>query len=114
MCSSTCSRSSPTGGARGLTTCLHEKQGGFAFNVNGVKGLLGKAQAEGVSVVSGVEVTGFDLKDGGVSAVRTNQGTIQTDQVVVGVGPRIKTIWTMLGLPNQIDIRKPDGSLQQR
>lgn len=97
--------------ARGLTTCLHEKQGGFAFNINGVKGLLAKVQAEGVSVVSGVEVTGFEMKDGGVSAVQTNQGTIQTDQVVVGVGPWIKTVWTMLGLPNQIDIRKPDGSM---
>ena len=36
--------------ARGLTTCLHEKQGGFAFNINGVKGLLAKVQGEGVSV----------------------------------------------------------------
>jgi glycine/D-amino acid oxidase-like deaminating enzyme len=97
--------------ARGLTTCLHEKQGGFAFNINGVKGLLAKVQGEGVSVISGVEVTGFEMKDGGVSAVKTNQGDIQTEQVVVGVGPWVKTVWTMLGLPNQIDIRKPDGSM---
>jgi methylglutamate dehydrogenase subunit A len=97
--------------ARGLTTCLHERQGGFAFNIAAVKGLEAKVQAEGVSILSGVEVTGFSMKDGLVAAVQTNMGTIQTDQVVVGVGPWIKTIWTMLGLPNQIDIRKPDGSL---
>jgi glycine/D-amino acid oxidase-like deaminating enzyme len=97
--------------ARGLTTCLHEKQGGFAFNINGVKGLLGKAQAEGVEVISGVEVTGFEKSGDAVSAVVTNQGTIQTDQVIVGVGPWIKQVWSMLGLPNTLDIRKSDGSL---
>src|SRR5579859_8199775 len=62
--------------ARGLTTCLHEKQGGFAFNIASVMGLLAKAEGEGVTILSGVEVTGFDLKNGAVAAVRTNQGAI--------------------------------------
>jgi methylglutamate dehydrogenase subunit A len=97
--------------ARGLTTCLHERQGGFAFNIESVRGLLKKAEGEGVQVLSGVEVTGFEMRDGGVSAVQTNQGTIQTDQVVIGAGPWSKNLWTMLGLPNRIDIRKRDGSL---
>ena len=95
--------------ARGLTTCLHEKQGGFAFNLSSVMGLVAKAESEGVTILSGVEVTGFDVKNGAVTAVRTNQGTIETDQVVVGAGPWIKGLWTMLGLPNTIDIRKPNG-----
>lgn len=97
--------------ARGLTTCLHERQGGFAVNIASVMGLVAKAEAEGVSILSGVEVTGFDLKSGGVAAVQTNQGAIRTDQVVVGVGPWIKSAWMMLGLPNKIDIRKPEGSV---
>jgi methylglutamate dehydrogenase subunit A len=97
--------------ARGLTTCLHEKQGGFAFNIASVRGLAAKVQTEGVSILSGVEVTGFEMREGVVAGVQTYQGTIQTEQVIVGVGPWIKTIWTMLGLPNQIDIRKRDGSL---
>ncbi len=97
--------------ARGLTTCLHEKQGGFAFNLASVMGLLAKAESEGVTVLSGVEVTGFDQKDGAVTAVRTNQGAVATDQVVVAVGPWIKGLWTMLGLPHHIDIRKPNGGV---
>jgi methylglutamate dehydrogenase subunit A len=97
--------------ARGLTTCLHEKQGGFAFNTASVLGLLAKAESEGVTVLPGVEVTGFDLKGGAVTAVRTNHGEIETDQVVVGVGPWIKNLWTMLGLPNTIDICKPNGGM---
>ena len=97
--------------ARGLTTCLHEKQGGFAFNINGVKGLLAKVQAEGVSVISRRRSHG--LRDEGWRRFggADQSGDIQTEQVVVGVGPWIKTVWTMLGLPNQIDIRKPDGSM---
>jgi len=97
--------------ARGLTTCLHEKQGGFAFNMSSVLGLVGKVQAEGISILSDVEVTGFDVKNGAVSAVQTNCGTIEAEQVVIGAGPWVKHVWTMLGLPNTIDIRKPNGEV---
>ena len=34
--------------AQGVTVCLHEHQGGFAFNKDSVLGLLGKCRAEGV------------------------------------------------------------------
>src|ERR687892_1939835 len=47
--------------ARGVTVCLHEHQGGFAFNQDSVLGLLDKARSEGVEVLTGVEVTGFDF-----------------------------------------------------
>src|SRR5258708_5481719 len=95
--------------AHGLTTCLHEKQGGFAFNISSVMGLVAKVEGECVTILSGVEVTGFDRKDGAVTAVRTNQGTIAAENVVVGAGPWIKGLWTKLGLPNTIDICKPNG-----
>src|SRR5579859_3798194 len=97
--------------ARGLTTCLHEKQGGFAFNISSVLGLVSKVEAEGVTILSGVEVTGFDQKEGAVTAVRTNQGAIAAENVVIGAGPWIKSVWTMLGLPNTIDICKPNGEM---
>ena len=45
--------------AQGVTICLHEHQGGFAFNVESVLGLRDKCLAEGVSVLEGVEVTGL-------------------------------------------------------
>src|SRR4029079_11994680 len=34
--------------AKGVTTLLHEHQGGFAFNLDSVRGLQGKAEAAGV------------------------------------------------------------------
>src|SRR5919199_2813503 len=46
--------------AKGVTVCLHEKQGGFAFNLDSVRGLARKCESEGVSILSGVEVTGFE------------------------------------------------------
>ena len=42
--------------AQGVTACLHEKQGGFAFNMASVTGLVGKCESEGVSILSEVEV----------------------------------------------------------
>src|SRR5262249_47536269 len=62
---------------------------------------------------TGVEVTGFDQDDSGaVTTVHTSAGTIAVDQVVVAVGPWIASIWAMLGLPDRIDVRQPDGEMQ--
>ena len=47
--------------AQGVTVCLHEHQGGFAFNIESVLGLRDKCLAEGVPILEGVEVTGFEL-----------------------------------------------------
>jgi glycine/D-amino acid oxidase-like deaminating enzyme len=97
--------------ARGLTACLHEKQGGFAFNKASLAGLAAKVDAEGVSILTGVEVTGFERQGDRVMAVVTSAGRIAVDQVVVAVGPWIKNVWTLLDLPLAIDIRTPDGDL---
>ena len=101
--------------AQGVTVCLHEHQGGFAFNKDSVFGLLGKAQSEGVQVLTGVEVTGFDSGgDDSVRAVETNEGRIEVgEQVVIAPGPWAKDFWELLGLPARIDIRTPSGEVVQ-
>jgi glycine/D-amino acid oxidase-like deaminating enzyme len=99
--------------AQGVTVCLHEHQGGFAFNKDSVLGLLGKAQSEGVQVLSGIEVSGFDFGgDDSVRAVETNEGRIEVgEQVVIAPGPWAKDFWELLGLPARIDIRTPSGEV---
>jgi glycine/D-amino acid oxidase-like deaminating enzyme len=99
--------------AQGLTVCLHEHQGGFAFNRESVGGLLGKAQAEGVNVLTGVEVIGFEEgADESVQVVVTNEGRIEVgEQVVLAPGPWAKNVWRMLGLPGTIDVRTPSGDV---
>jgi glycine/D-amino acid oxidase-like deaminating enzyme len=99
--------------ARGLTAVLHEHQGGFAFNSPSMHGLAAKAQAEGVRILVSTAVTGFDIRGGSVYAVETNRGTMTVDQVIVAVGPWIKSAWSMLGLPNKIDVRTPGGELHK-
>jgi glycine/D-amino acid oxidase-like deaminating enzyme len=99
--------------AQGVTACLHEFQGGFAFNKESVLGLAGKCRSEGVEILTGVEVTGFELgSDDAVKTVETNQGRIEVgEQVVLAPGPWARDFWSMLGLPPTIDIRTPDGDV---
>jgi len=99
--------------ARGVTICLHEHQGGFAFNKESVQGLAGKCASEGVSILSGVEVTGLEsASDESVTAVDTNQGRIEVgEQLVIAPGPWAKQFWAMLGLPDRIDVRTSAGDV---
>jgi len=102
--------------AKGVTACLHEFQGGFAFNRDSVDGLARKARGEGVEILTAVEVTGLESDpDGVVTAVETDQGRIEVgEQVVIAPGPWAKSFWAMLGLPMEIDIRTPDGDVVER
>jgi methylglutamate dehydrogenase subunit A len=96
--------------APGLSVCLHEQAGGYAFNKESMLGLADLARAAGARIETGVEVTGFDSdQSGAVTTVHTSEGDIQADQVVVAVGPWIASVWEMLGLPDHLDVRQPDG-----
>ena len=99
--------------AQGVTVCLHEHQGGFAFNMDSVQGLVGKCRSEEVNVLTGVEVTGFaDAADGSITAVETSEGAIEVgEQVVVAPGPWAQRFWSLLGLPDTIDVRTPSGEV---
>jgi glycine/D-amino acid oxidase-like deaminating enzyme len=99
--------------AKGVTVLLHEDEGGFAFNKDSVLGLLGKAVGEGVTVLTGVEVTGFDRgDDDSVRSVRTSQGDIEVgEQVILAPGPWAKQFWRLLDLPDTIDVRTPSGDV---
>ncbi|MXZ80474.1 MAG: FAD-binding oxidoreductase [Gammaproteobacteria bacterium] len=93
--------------AKGITSVLHEKKGGYANNTRSLYGLAGKAEALGVRILTGVTVTGFryDSGTGAVSAAATDKGEIACEQLVVAAGPWAKTVWDMLDLPASVDIR---------
>jgi glycine/D-amino acid oxidase-like deaminating enzyme len=99
--------------AKGVTVCLHEHQGGFAFNMASVMGLVGKCESEGVAILAETEVTGLELgPDESVTAVVTNRGRIAVgEQLVLAPGPWAQRFWEMLGLPPTIDIRTPSGNV---
>ncbi|HYT52969.1 MAG TPA: FAD-binding oxidoreductase [Gaiellaceae bacterium] len=99
--------------AQGVTVCLHELQGGFAFNKESVLGLVAKCESEDVTILAGVEVDEVELgTDGVATAVHTDRGRIEVgEQLVLAPGPWARQFWAMLGLPPTIDVRTPGGDV---
>jgi len=95
--------------AEGITSVLHEKPGGYANNSKAMYGLAGKAEALGVRIISGIEVTAMKSDNtGAITAVETNRGTIECDYAIVAAGPWVRQFWEMLELPMSIDIRNSE------
>lgn len=99
--------------AKGITSVLHEKKGGYANNTASIYGLASKAEAEGVRIMTGVQVNGFEFGSNSqaVTAIMTNKGRIACDYVVVGVGPWVNQVWNMLELPRTVSIKGRDGKM---
>lgn len=99
--------------AQGITSVLHEKKGGYANNTASIYGLASKAEAEGVRIMTGVTVNGFEFGSNSqaVTAVMTSKGRIGCDYVVVGVGPWVNQVWNMLDLPRTVSIKGRDGKM---
>lgn len=102
--------------AENITSVLHEKKGGYANNTKSMYGLAGKAESEGVRIITGVEVTGFKRANGASSAIKaveTSMGHIECDYVVIGAGPWVRDFWNMLELPKTVSLKGKDGALHQ-
>jgi glycine/D-amino acid oxidase-like deaminating enzyme len=97
--------------AVGSSVVLHEKRGGYANNMASLRGLAGKAEAAGVTIRSGVNVTGFRMDADSVVAVETDQGEIACEHLVVAVGPWVRDVWSMLALPERIPVKGRDGTV---
>lgn len=97
--------------AKGITSVLHEKRGGYANNTRSMYALATKAEAEGVRIISGVRVIGFESKGTGsaITAAVTDRGTIACEHIIIGAGPWAKLLWDMLELPKTIEIKAADG-----
>ncbi len=93
---------------------LHEKPSGYAGTRQAVNGLAAKCAQHGVRVLSGVEVTGYDVEGGRVKAVLTSQGRLRCDLVVWGLGAWTPKHWAMLGKPARIECRYPDGTVETK
>ncbi|CAN5220617.1 hypothetical protein BH24ACT12_BH24ACT12_15480 [soil metagenome] len=97
--------------AVGSSVVLHEKRGGYANNTASLRGLADKAEAAGVTIRGGVQVTGLRMDSDSVRAVETDQGEIACEHLVVAVGPWIRDVWSMLDLPERIPVTGTDGAV---
>ena len=97
--------------AQGITSVLHEKSGGYSNNTRAMYGLAAKAEAEGVRILTGVAVAGFERDSGSeaIRSVQTDKGNIHCEFVVVATGPWVKQFWEMLDLPHEVNIKAKDG-----
>src|SRR3954451_15775572 len=98
--------------AEGITSVLHEHRGGYANNRASVRGLAEKARAEGVRIQGATRVTGVEIDGGTVTGVEPDRGTIRVEAVVVAVGPWVRDLWRMLELPERIEVRSPEGTVE--
>jgi glycine/D-amino acid oxidase-like deaminating enzyme len=76
-----------------------------------IKGLVQKCADHGVRIISGVEVTDYNVQGGQVKGLNTNQGQINCDLVIWGLGAWTPKHWQMLGQPLTVDCLYPDGKL---
>lgn len=93
---------------------LHEKVSGYAGTRQVVKGLAQKCVDHGVRLFSGVEVTGYEIKAGQVTAVETNKGKVSCDLVVWGLGAWTPKHWQMLDKPTTVECKYPDGTVAEK
>jgi glycine/D-amino acid oxidase-like deaminating enzyme len=84
--------------AKEITSVLHEKRGGYAFNKDSIKAIAQKAEANGSKIITGVT---------------TDKGTIECEQIVVAVGPWARDFWNMLELPKATEIKGKDGKMHE-
>ncbi len=97
--------------AKGITSILHEKRGGYANNTKSIYGLAKKAEDLGVRILTGVEVKNLIQENGSnaVSKIETDRGIMTCSHVIIGVGPWVRDFWRMLNLPKKIDLKDLEG-----
>ncbi len=99
--------------AQNITSILHEKKGGYANNGRSLYRLADKAEAEGVRLLTEVEVTAINTANNAVTGVETSKGSIACDYLVIGAGPWVNNIWDMLGLSDRIDVKDQEGKVHE-
>jgi glycine/D-amino acid oxidase-like deaminating enzyme len=94
-----------------VDVALHEKVSGYAGTRQAMIGLAQKCAQHGVRILSGVEVTGYQMEAGHVTKLVTDQGSIRCDLIVWGLGAWTPTHWAMLDQPLALDCHFPDGNV---
>ena len=93
---------------------LHEKRGGYANNRASMHGLAAKAEAEGVRILSGVEVQGFEFGSNSRRGDRRSTPTRAASPARrswSASGPWVNKIWNMLDLPKRITVKGRNGKV---
>ena len=101
--------------AKGITSVLHEKKGGYSNQTKAMYHLASKVEDLGVQIISGVSVTDFEPESNSqsIKTVVTDKGKISCDHIVIAPGPWIRDFWRMLDLPKTISVKGLDGKVHR-
>lgn len=94
-----------------VEVAIFERVSGYAGTAQVMKGLAQKCADHGVRIISGVEVTEYNLQAGQVNGVATNQGEMSTDLVIWGLGAWTPKHWQLLGKPMTLDCYYPNDNV---
>ena len=99
--------------AKGITSVLHEKRGGYSNQTKTMYALADKVEKLGVRIIQGVTVKGLATESGSssIAAIETDKGRIACDHVIIGAGPWVRDFWDMLDLPKRITVKDLDGEV---
>ncbi len=79
---------------------------GFVNQHRAMRGLTQAAEAAGVTIECGIDVTGMDVKAGRIEALRTTDGIISTDLVVNCAGAWAASLAEQIGVTLPIKGRR--------
>ncbi len=101
--------------AKGITSVLHEKKGGYSNQTKAMYHLAAKVEALGVRIISGVTVKGFEAQSSSdsIRTVVTDKGNINCDHIVIAPGPWVRDFWSMLDMPKSISVKGLDGNIHK-
>ncbi len=101
--------------AKGITSVLHEKRGGYSNQTKAMYHLADKVEKLGVRIISGITVKGLIPQSGSeaIASVETDKGIISCDHIVVAAGPWVRDFWSMLDLPSTINLKDRNGEIHE-
>jgi len=82
----------------GVLAAAYHQRDGYCSPESVVLGYASGARRYGATVRTGVTVTGIDVVDGTITAVRTDQGAVRTSTVVCAAGAWSQTVGAMAGV----------------
>jgi len=86
---------------------LHVRAEGVAEPVAATLALIDDARTMGLEILEGVSVTELEEKSGRISAIRTSEGILSADAVVIAGGVNTATLAAMLGI--MVPVEAPPG-----
>ena len=85
-----------------VVSAIYEPRSGYADPVRTTRSLVERAKDWGLAAYEGVSATGIQLQGDRVTAVDTDEGTVETSVVVNAAGPWGRRVATWVGLNDSI------------